>query len=297
MGIALARELAGRGLTVRAIARDERRLRALVGPLDVEVLGADARRADSIGPAVEGCELIVDAVGLPLSAMSDHVTVAQSLAAVAGHSGARVVQISSFWSYFPIERLPLDETHPRRGGPAAARHRRDAEDVLRRAGAAVVQLPDFYGPGVGASTVQRAIDEAAARGGFHWIGGTRVGRDAIYVPDAMRIVTDLAEREEAYGERWLVPGAGPLTAEELAEILGRCLGRPVRARGGPLWLLRLLGTFSPELRDFLPLAPHYARPLRYDGSKLRTLLGETTRTPHDQAIAETLEAVRPGGPP
>jgi nucleoside-diphosphate-sugar epimerase len=290
-GVELARELTGRGVRVRAIARDGARLRARLGPLEVEVREADARRADAIGPATEGAELIVDAVGMPVSAGSEHVAVAHSLAGLASRTGARLLHVSSFWSYFPIQRLPLDESHPRQDGPDIARQRRDAEDILQRAGAAVVHLPDFYGPGVGASTVQRALDEAVAKGTFGWIGATDVERDAIFVPDAMRVVADLAAHEEAYGERWIVPGGGPLTANELADLLSIALGRRIRARRGPMWLLRLAGLFSAELRAFLPLAPHYAAPIRYDGRKLHRLLGETTRTPHETAIRRTLEAL------
>lgn len=36
----------------------------------------------------------------------------------------------------------------------------------------------------------------------------------------MRTVAELAEREEAYGTGWGLPGSGPLTADRLAEITG-----------------------------------------------------------------------------
>jgi nucleoside-diphosphate-sugar epimerase len=260
--------------------------------MEVDVVAADARHADSIGPAVEGCDLVVNAVGLPADEMAGHVEVAHSLAGLAARTGVRLVHISSFWSYFPIQRQPVDESHPREGGPQIARFRRDAEDILQNSGAAVVQLPDFYGPGVAASTIQRALRQAASKGRFHWIGHTDVPRDAIFVPDAMRVTADLAMREEAYGERWLVPGAGPITAEQLAETAGRALGQPVRARGGPLWVLRLFALFSAELRAFIPLAPHYAQPIRYDGAKLEGLLGKAPRTPHEEALRASLESLR-----
>jgi nucleoside-diphosphate-sugar epimerase len=287
----LAQELDSRGVRVRAISRDVVKLRRRLEGTEAEIVQGDARQADSIGPAVDGCDLVVNAVGLPAAAMSGHLEVAHSLAGLSARSGARLLHISSFWSYFPIQRQPVDESHPRKGGPELARFRRDAEDILQNSGAAVVQLPDFYGPGVGASTVQRALREAVSKGAFSWVGHTDVPRDAIFVPDAMRVTVDLSLRDEAYGERWLVPGAGPITAEELAERAEQILGRTVRARGGPLWVLRLVSLFSAELRSFIPLAPHYAQPIRYDGTKLDRLLGDTARTPHEEALRITLESL------
>ena len=291
-GLQLARELQSRNVLVRAISRDAAKLRQRLQGMETDVVAADARQADSIGPAVDGCDLVVNTVGLPADQMGGHVEVAHSLAGLAARTGVRLLYISSFWSYIPIQRQPVDESHPREGGPGMARSRRDAEDILRNSGAAVVQLPDFYGPGVGASTIQRALQEAAFKGVFHWIGHTDVPRDAIFVPDAMRVTADLAMREESYGERWLVPGAGPITAEQLAELAGRALGKQVRARGGPLWVLRIFSLFSAELRSFIPLAPHYAQPIRYDGGKLERLLGELPRTPHQEALRTTVESLR-----
>lgn len=291
-GIHLARELHARGVNVRCIARNDIRLRQRLGTLDVDVISADAREDASIRPALEGCDLIADAVGVPADSMHEHARVAGVLAEISRSHEARLVQISSFWSYLPIRRLPLDETHPRDGGPEAARWRREAEDILQEAGAAVVQLPDFYGPLVSQSTVQRAIEQALDESSFQWIGSTRTPRDAIFVPDAMRIVADLATHEQAYGERWLVPGSGPMSARELAEMLSRILERRVKARGAPVFLLKLLALFSRELRAFVPLAPHYARPVRYDGSKLRKLLGDVEHTPHQRALSLTARALQ-----
>ena len=56
------------------------------------------------------------------------------------------------------------------------RMRREAEDILQGAGAAVLNLPDFYGPEVHASILQRALEEAAAGKAVNWIG--RAGGDA-----------------------------------------------------------------------------------------------------------------------
>jgi hypothetical protein len=43
-----------------------------------------------------------------------------------------------------------------------------------------------------------------------------------------------------------------------------------------------------EVRQLLPLVPTYITPIRYDGTKLRRLLGEIPVTPYAEAIPMTL---------
>src|SRR5690606_15977852 len=113
---------------------------------------------------------------------------------------ARCVLVSSYWSFMPLVGNPLNEDHPRQGGPEWARDRRTAEDTLREAGAAVVHLPDFYGPHVHTSTLQQPLMEAAAAKTMRWIGSTDTEREYAFVPDAVETIAALAAHDEAYGE-------------------------------------------------------------------------------------------------
>ena len=183
----------------------------------------------------------------------------------------------------------MSETHPREGGHPWFQLRREAEDILLAAGAAVAHLPDFFGPEVHTGSVQLALQDAAAGRPMTCIGGAGVERETVFVPDAMRTVADLAERDEAYGAHWAVPGNGVPSTRDLARLAGDHLGREVKVRAAPPWLIRALALFSPALRPALPIAPHYARPVRYDCAKLRGLVGETPRTPLAEAVNVTLD--------
>lgn len=76
--------------------------------------------------------------------------------------------------------------------------RRQAEDVLLEAGAAVVHLPGFFGPRVHTSTVQRPREEVAAGKPMSWIGRADVEREYAWVPDAMALAADLLGHDAAY---------------------------------------------------------------------------------------------------
>jgi nucleoside-diphosphate-sugar epimerase len=203
--------------------------------------------------------------------------------------------VSSFWAYLPISQLPVNEEHPRRGGVDLVHWRREAEDILQDAGAAIINLPDFYGPHVHSSALQQPLQEAVEGKPMHWIGSAKTAREYVFVPDAMRTVAQLATRPEAYGERWIVPGAGPLTANDTAEIASNHLGRKVKVRAAGPVMLRIASLLVKPLRPFMPMVPYYVQPIAFDGSKLEALLGEQPVTPYTEGIGVTLDWLRSHG--
>ncbi len=288
-GIHLAAELAEAGIGVRVIARRAEALARLFPSAAIEKAPADALDARAIAQAVAGCDLVIDCIGLPAREIKNHAPAAQNIAVAVMGTGARLVHVSSFWAYLPVRRLPLDEAHPREGGNAYIEARRAAESVLEGAGAAVVNLPDFFGPHVETSALQQPLADAAKGRAMNWLGPKTVAREYIYVPDAMRLVVALARRSEAYGERWVFPGSGPLTGREAAAIAARHLGRPVKLRTAGTVLMRLVSLVNRGAREFLPMLPHYLQPIRYDAAKLARLLGPLHTTSYDKAIPATLD--------
>jgi nucleoside-diphosphate-sugar epimerase len=139
------------------------------------------------------------------------------------------------------------------------------------------------------STLQNALREAVGGGPMNWIGGARIAREYAYVKDATRAVVELAHRNEAYGQRFVFPGGGPLTGERLAAIAGGHLGRDVKLRAASPFLLRMVALFDAELRSFLPMVPHYVKPLSLDTGRLEALLGPQKVTPYAEGVARTLD--------
>jgi nucleoside-diphosphate-sugar epimerase len=145
---------------------------------------------------------------------------------------------------------------------------------------------------VAASALQQPLADAAKGRAMSWIGPRDLAREYVFVPDAMRLVAALARRPEAYGERWVFPGSGPLTGAEASAIASRHLGRAVKLRTAGAGLMRIASLFVRAAREFLPMVPHYVQPIRYDASKLARLLGPPRMTPYDQAIPATLDWLR-----
>lgn len=293
-GRALAAELLKRKCPVRVIARRADVLEAHFPGPEIEKKPGDALEFASLAPALRGCDLVIDCIGLPGDRMADHPKTARNIARVVKDSGARCMQVSSYWSFLPIRRLPVSERHPREGGPPWVRFRRETEDILRDAGGAIVHLPDFFGPHVHTSTLQLGVIDAVNGKPMNWIGPADVKRDYIYVGDAMRVVAELLAREEAYGDDWVVPGSGPVSASQVAAILAKLLGREVRVRAAPPWLLRILSMFKKDLRGFMQIVPEYVKPISFDGSKLERLIGPMARTTYEDALRATIASMRAG---
>ena len=287
-GIHLAAELRKTTAAVRVVARDMDKLARLFPDAAVERRSADILDADATLRAVDGCDLVYDCIGLPGDQMHLHPVTARNIAGALRHTKARCVQVSSYWAFYPQVRSEMDESHPRSGGPPWVRHRREAEDILCKAGAAILHLPDFYGPQVHVSTLQNALKEAASGKTVNWLGKADVQREYIYVPDAMSIAAAICARAEAFGTHWCLPGSGPLSGRQAADIAGRHLGRPVRLRSVGLTTLRIVGLFNKDLRGLLQVAPDYMKPVRYDARKLQGLLGPPQMTSYDAGIGQTL---------
>jgi nucleoside-diphosphate-sugar epimerase len=279
---------------VCVVARSIERLRRLFPDPAIEKKPADLLDADATFHAIEGCDLIYDCIGLPGNQMHLHPVTARNIVAALRRTNARCVQVSSYWAYYPQMRTEMNENHPRSGGPAWVRYRREAEDILREAGAAILHLPDFYGPDVHVSTLQNALREAASGKTINWVGKSNVLREYVYVPDAMRIAAAIGSRPEAFGEHWCLPGSGPLSAQEAADIAGRHLGRSIKVRSAGLMVLRLVSLFNKDLRGFLQVAPDYMKAVHYDARKLQGLLGPLQMTSYDVGIGQTLAWIEAG---
>ena len=285
-GIHLAAALRKEGTPVRVVARDRGKLERLFPDPAIDKYAADVLDAQQTLRAVEGCDLVYDCIGLPGDQMHLHPVTARNIAEALERTNARCVQVSSYWSYYPQVRAEMNETHPRLGGPPWVVWRRDAEDILFAAGAAILHLPDFYGPQVHVSTLQNALMEAANGQTVNWLGKPVTPREYIYVPDAMRIAAEIGRRPQAFGAHWCLPGSGPLSGHQFA---GRHLGHRVKLRGAGMMVLRLVALFNKDLRGLMQVVPDYLKPVSYDAGKLTALLGPQAMTSYEDGIAATLD--------
>jgi nucleoside-diphosphate-sugar epimerase len=280
-------ELLRRGVHVRAVSRSSDHLDRVFGEMRVERHAADLTDRDAAIQAAQGCDLIFDCVGLPLERFHLHVAIAQNVAAAMEASGARGLLVTSYWSYGPGDARPMPEDRPLAPGSEKARIRREQEEALLQAGAAVARLPDFYGPGAEISLLNDGLKALAAGTSVLWLGHPDAPRDFSFIPDTGRLLCDLAERPAAYGQPWNVPGSGPEPPRKILEQAAALRGTRLKLRRASRWMLNLAGLFRPDIRAFKDLLPLYERPVILDDTRIRRLLAEIRLTPYEEGIRRT----------
>lgn len=288
-GIHLAAALRAANKNVRVVGRSAERLAKAFPDAAIEKAVADALDPAALLAAIGRPDVVFDCIGLPGDHMADHPRTARNVADAVTKLGAECVHVSSYWAYSPLQGPVVSEDHPRLAGSPWMRYRREAEDILLEAGAAVLHVPDFYGSHVGFSVINEALSGAARGKPMNWFGPAGNPREHIYVSDAMRIAVAVASQDSAYGRHWALPGAGPITAKRIAAIAEAHLGRRVKVRAAGLGLLRVISLFNNDLRGFMQMVPEYLKPVSYDATRLEGLIGKPTLTSYETGIPATLD--------
>ncbi len=294
-GLAIASHLVKRGVAVRVVSRSDANLARLYGQWDVERMSAEVLDREQAKRAADGCDIVFHCVGMPMDRYGDHVRAGKNTAGAMKSSGARGVLISGYWSYAPIRRTPIVEDSRQTGGSVKSKQRREQEEILLAAGAAVLPLPDFYGPTVEKSFINGAIKSRLAGERPLWPGRLDVEREFIYMPDVGAPVVALAHHEAAFGARWILGGAGAVTPAKLLAMIKKALcmmrtnsdGGAKRAKVvGPMrW--RLKGLRDKNARAFSEVAPIYNSPAIFDDSRLRKLIGDYNVTTYEEGVRVT----------
>jgi nucleoside-diphosphate-sugar epimerase len=292
VGRLVARELHARGIAIRVVSRSAENLSRAFGSLDVEIHVADLRSPEAAVRAAEGCDTILHAVGLPYPEFRDHPLLARSTRRAMEQTGARCVLVSSAYSYLPGAPGLLTEDHPRGAWAFKAAMRMEQEDILLGAGAAVLHLPDFYGPEGDVTLANPALRAIQCGRTANWVGGPGVERQLIYLPDAARAIAEIAGRPEAFGERWNLAPRESITAEAFLDIAARMAGTRRRIRAAGLTTLRLLSPFVPIFRELIELYPYYAHPPILSSEKLRSRIPGLPDTSYEEGVAATLRGLR-----
>jgi nucleoside-diphosphate-sugar epimerase len=164
VGHAIAAALLARGDEVRALVRDPARAAGSL-PAGAEVVRGDVTEPRSLGPAVEGCELVFNAMGLPEQWVKDegilervNAVGSRDLARASREAGVpRFVHTSTHDVFHADQGQPFDETmladYPK--GTAYERSKQHAEELVLAEGdgmeIVLLNPSGVYGPGPSAS--------------------------------------------------------------------------------------------------------------------------------------------------
>jgi dihydroflavonol-4-reductase len=308
VGHAIASALLDRGDSVRAMVRDPVKA-ASVLPAGIEPVRGDATDIDSLAAAVEGCELVFNAMGLPEQwvrddTIFDRVNAVGSgqLASAAKRAGVRRFVHTSTHDIFAAgtgERFDetMLATEPK--GTVYERSKQHAEELVlaERDGMEVVILNPcaVYGPGPSASvSFDKDFFAPVVRKRLPALppGGT-----ALVFSEGVAAGHLLAAEKGADGERYILADTY-VTFRALAETVVGVAGRGRIPPAMPVPVARAVAAVGEGISKLTrrpPLAPrgqlHYflwqARP---DSSKAQRELGWQP-TPLEDGVSKTLSTM------
>ncbi|WP_212646370.1 NAD-dependent epimerase/dehydratase family protein [Delftia sp. PE138] len=298
IGQSLAAALRQQGRTYRVVGRSEASLRQTFGadPL-AEIVPWNPDSNGSVEAAAHGVDTLVYLVGVNYWQFALHPELMRRTLDGAIAAGVRrIVLIGTVYPYGKAQAHAVKEDHPRNPHTFKGRMRKAQEDLLLQAHAqgrieaAVLRLPDFYGPGVHNSLLHGAF-EAAARGGrADMVGPLDRPHEFVYVPDVGPVVARLIGTPQAFGKVWHLAGAGAITQRDVVSEIERLTGRPLKLRVAGKTALRLAGLFNPFMRELAEMHYLLTDPLIMEDSALHALLGPIAKTPYAQGIRATLNA-------
>ncbi|MEP9378692.1 NAD-dependent epimerase/dehydratase family protein [Aquabacter sp. CN5-332] len=300
IGGAVADRLACAGWRVRALHRNPDRT-GQDGRFDW--IKGDALVASDVAAAAEGTSLIVHAVNPP--GYRDWETLVlpmldNTIAAAARAGGARILLPGTVYNYGPDAFPDITEDAPQNARTRKGRIRVEMERRLRlaadRADAKVliVRAGDFFGPKAANNWFSQGLVKPGARPhAISYPGRRGIGHQWAYLPDVAETMVRLIERGglEDFSTfhmdgHWDADGTG------MTQAIRRAFGAPeIPVRRTPWLLMRLAAPFVPLLRELAEMRYLWEHPIRLRNAKLEAAIGAEPRTPLDEAVRITLEAM------
>lgn len=130
-------------------------------------------------------------------------------------------------------------------------HKKLAEDRLEELGVPFAALR----PGAFLDQVTRFGGDPFSTGRLTWLGSARVALTFVLTADLAGYLADAVDAPGIDGQRIDIGWDRPVSMQEVAEISGRLLGKGIRSRTVPAWLLHAMGTV---LKPVNPLAKDMA---------------------------------------
>ena len=302
----LARTLAARGDTVRALVRDPRRGADLTAA-GVELAPGDLTDRAALDRAARGVEVIyhIAAIyrqaGLPDAAYrAVNAAAVRSVIEAAANAGARrVVHCSTVGVHGDIEHPPANETAPLRPGDIYQVTKVEGEAIARAAAedtgieVTIARPTGIYGPG---DRRLLKLFRGVARRRFVVLGDGKIYYHLTYVDDLVEGFRLCAEVTAAAGRTYILAGAEVTTLEELIARVAEAAQVPPPRLHLPVWPFWTAGAICEAVCTPLGVEPplyrrrvdFFTKSRAFDISRARTELGFAPKIGLNEGIRRTL---------
>ncbi|PWG00495.1 hypothetical protein DCM90_06100 [Levilactobacillus bambusae] len=156
----------------------------------------------------------------------------------------------------------------------------------------LLRLPDYYGPSMRSATyLGMTLDGIANRQLTFYVGPKNRVREYVYLPDAAKMVVNIALASRAYNQVWNIPGQ-TITGNDLIKIAKQISGdtKPVLTLTKPL--IRIVGLRDANVGEIAEMYYLTRRPLYLSHHKYEAQFGPVPATPWQIGLTATIKSMQ-----
>jgi nucleoside-diphosphate-sugar epimerase len=289
IGDAAAKAFLAAGWRVKGVARNAKAAALRPG---VEVLEADAYDRQSLIRAVEGADVILNALNPKYTEWKTAVMpLAENVMAAAEASGALHLFPGNVYNFGHAIGLNTGEDAPQTASTAKARIRIEAEDLFRQRAeergvrTVILRGGDFYGGVKPESWMDLFILKELKKDVFTWPGPADIPHAFAYLPDFAEAFVAVAEKRRPLApfERFHFAGH-TMTGNEMHMAAEEAAGRPLRFKKMGWTMIRLAGLVVPIAREVAVMSYLWRTPHSLDGTRLQRFAGKLRATKPAEAL-------------
>jgi nucleoside-diphosphate-sugar epimerase len=306
----LARALAGRGHSVRALVRDAGRAQALEAAR-IDLVMGDIRDTNALASAIRDVEVVYHIAatyreaGIPRNAYrAINATAVQYIVEAASRAGARrVVHCSTVGVHGDIDRPPAGEDAPLKPGDVYQETKLEGERLARETGrrlgieVTIARPSGIYGPG---DRRLLKLFRGVARRRWITLGAGEIYYHLTYIDDLVEGFRLCGEHPAAANDTFILAGPEFTTLNELVAVVADVASVPAPRLHGPVWPFWAAGAVCEAVCMPFGIAPpiyrrrvdFFTKSRAFDITHARTTIGYAPAVGLRDGIRRTLEWYR-----
>ncbi|MDQ0859723.1 NAD-dependent epimerase/dehydratase family protein [Bacillus sp. V2I10] len=301
-GMAIVEELIKREIQTIAFGRSITKLNQLKQKLgNSELLSLQEGNAFdymSIYEASKEVDVIFQCVSVPYHEMeTSQLTLGRAVMTAANKLGKKIVFVDGIYPYGKATKKFVDEEHSKKPHTKKGKIKLELEKLIfsdqwNGANPVIVRLPDYYGPSANINSYLGMTILNISKGKLSsYIGSLNMHREYIYLPDAAKMIIELAENQKAYGQNWNIPG-NKITGRKLVQLAQTSAAQKKPVIPLKKTTIKIIGWFSPVMREMVEMSYLTETPVFLDGSKYEQHIGPIIQTPFEIGIHHTIQALK-----
>ncbi|MFI8709323.1 SDR family NAD(P)-dependent oxidoreductase [Bacillus sp. NPDC077411] len=296
-GQAIVSELLSRDIQVIAFGRSENKLKELMKehdstPLLTYKLG-DIFDYRTIIEAAKDADVIFQCANVQYHEMAEKLLLlGENVMKAADILGKKIVIVDGIYVY-GRQVAKGDENHPKQPHTKKGKIRVGFENLIfdkkwKHAKALIARLPDYYGITSQNSYLHPTLTGMAGNKISIFIGNLKTPREYVYLPDAAKMIVEIANKDDSYGENWNIPGAGLISGKEIIKLAREITGNKKLVIPLNKNAIRISGLFDPVMKEVVEIMYLTEEGFTLSGEKYENRIGKIVATPYKDGLKETL---------